>query len=468
MNINRRGFLGGVVALGAMSGCKTLFPGMNPDLRLGVISDIHVTTPKSAKLFRKSLAYFRGRGVDAVLVAGDLTDWGLRSDLASVKEAWDAEMSGTGIVPLFCTGNHDFDGWNYGDMTIDMHTQGFSESDRIIKYGMKETWEQIMGEPWAPVRKRTVKGYDFISVEYKSEGTFAKWMSEHGSEFKSDKPFFYFQHVPIFNDHGKPHPNYEHGIEQVLANYPNCVAFTGHVHHPFSMESNIRQLDFTEISIPSLSYASTPSGYENGNCKRRPEFSTQAMPKLQNRFNLRGGQGYVVSVFGNEMVIERRDLEEEVEGAEEWLVPLPLGRTRPYALDTRAAQLPVPQFPEGAALETVTRNTELRSGNWCIALKCDFPTAVDAEGRYAFDYEIRAVPRDGSAPMVKRFLSPSFAKLPKYEPESQEFWFNVSELPQDREYVIEVYARNCFGKCSKPIVSSVRRGKPGGAKAIDL
>ena len=465
MNVNRRGFLGGVLALGALGGCKTLFPGLNPDLRFGVLSDIHVTTPESTKLFRKALAYFRRRGVDAVLVAGDLTDWGLKSNLISVKEAWDAEMSGSGIVPLFCTGNHDFDGWNYGDMTIDMHTMGFSESERIVKFGMKETWEEVFGEPWAPIRKRTVKGYDFISSEYKSNGAFPQWMSEHGAELKGDKPFFYFQHVPIFTDKGQPHPNWEFGIDRALKAYPNCLAFTGHVHHPFSVESNIRQLDFTEVSIPSLSYASVLGGYENGRCKRDPQHSTLAMPILPERFDLRGGQGYIVSVFGSELVVERRDFEEDVEGAEDWLVPLPLGRTRPYDLKAQAARLPVPQFPAEAVLQTETRNSVLRNGSWCIVLKCDFPTAVDENGGHAFDYEIRAVPRDGSQPMVKRFLSPAYAKLPKYDPEIQTFWFDVAELPQDREYVLEVYARNYFGACSRPIVSSVRRGQPGGTKA---
>ena len=70
-----------------------------------------------------------------------------------------------------------------------------------------------------------------------------------------------------------------------------------------------------------------------------------------------------------------------------------------------------------------------------------------------------------SAPLVKRFLSPAYAKLAKYEPPRQRFWFDVAELPQDKEYRIEVRARNCFGKASEPLVSEVWRGKPGLDKA---
>ena len=72
---------------------------------------------------------------------------------------------------------------------------------------------------------------------------------------------------------------------------------------------------------------------------------------------------------------------------------------------------------------------------------------------------------DGAKPMVKRFLSPAFHKLKEEEPPRMEFWFNVLDLPQDVEYRIEVYPRNCFGGCGKPLVSAPRRGKPGGRRS---
>jgi hypothetical protein len=48
----------------------------------------------------------------------------------------------------------------------------------------------------------------------------------------------------------------------------------------------------------------------------------------------------------------------------------------------------------------------------------------------------------------------------------QRFWFDVAELPQDKEYVIEVRARNCFGVSSAPLVSKTFKGKPGLDKAV--
>ena len=80
----------------------------------------------------------------------------------------------------------------------------------------------------------------------------------------------------------------------------------------------------------------------------------------------------------------------------------------------------------------------------------------------ALDYELRAVLADGTVAVVKRFLSPAFHKMKEDEPERMTFWLNVLDLPQDAEYRIEVYPRNCFGACGKPLADGVvRRAKPG-------
>ena len=71
------------------------------------------------------------------------------------------------------------------------------------------------------------------------------------------------------------------------------------------------------------------------------------------------------------------------------------------------------------------------------------------------------MPKDGSKPMAKKFLSPAYSRMAKYEPKGQRFWFDVAELPQDVDYVVEVRAFNCFGKESRPLVSGVWHSVPG-------
>ena len=174
IQLSRRNFLGGAAALFGASGCRSLgLGGAQPNISFGVISDIHVTTPESTAVFRRALEYFRDRKVDAVIVAGDLSDWGLMSGFKYVADAWysvfpnDLAPDGRKVEKLFCTGNHDYEGYWYGDMTLDMHVQGYSEEEALVKLGMKKCWEEAFHEPFEQVRRRTVKGYDFISSEWK-------------------------------------------------------------------------------------------------------------------------------------------------------------------------------------------------------------------------------------------------------------------------------------------------------------
>ena len=466
MGMNRREFLFSAGAATLVSGCRTSELFGSPEMRFGVVSDIHVTTPKSAKLFEKSLRYFRRRGVDAVVVPGDLTDWGLRSGLATVKATWDRVFAGTDVVPLFCTGNHDYDGWRYGDMTMEMHANGYSEDDAVVKNGgMAKCWSEAFGEDFADVRCRTVKGFDFVSCEYASRDGKAlrTWMEANRGRLAGERPFFFFQHLQIKGTTADSVGWADNGVTKpILDGFPNCIAFTGHAHCPFADERQIWQGEFTAIGSPSLSYAWFPEEYENGERSGKEPAMRRAMPRIPTRLDLRGGQGFVVSVWSDRVVIERWDLEEEESDAPAWAVPLPACRAaKPFDNALRARTEPVPCFPEGAELDLETRNTENRAGHWAIVLNCEFPSAVVPDGCRVLDYEIRAVPKDGSAPLVKRFLSPAYAKLAKYEPARQRFWFDVAELPQDRDYVIEVRARNSFGRCSAPLVSDVRRGKPG-------
>ena len=80
VRICRRDFLGGAAALFGAGGCRSLgLCGQKPNLVFGAISDVHITTPESVEMFVRTLEYFRDRKVDAVMVTGDLTDWGLKS-----------------------------------------------------------------------------------------------------------------------------------------------------------------------------------------------------------------------------------------------------------------------------------------------------------------------------------------------------------------------------------------------------
>ena len=374
---------------------------------------------------------------------------------------------GRRVERLFCSGNHDYEGWWYGDMTMEMHALGYSEDEALVKLGFKKCWEEVFQEEWAPIRRRTVNGYDFIGGEWhgydKAPGfdLLPEWLKKNGGTLDAARPFFYFQHPPVAmttGDSRRGDGSADLTQHRALAAFPNAVTFTGHCHWTFNDRRSIWQDEFTSLAVPSMSYTTVPPGYENGSDVRNGK-SQRAMPKIATRPFLEEAQGYFVSVFDDRMEVERRDFEQRADLGE-WVVPLPVAREKPHAFAVSAAREPVPEFPSGAALRTYTRNYETRADHWAIMMCFDFPTAA-GRGWRAFDYEVRTVLADGTVALVKRFLSPAFHKLPKDEPAAMHFYFNVDELPQDTPYRFEVYPRNCFGACGRPLVSAVRRGKPG-------
>ena len=474
---SRRHFLGGLVATAAMTGKAGpwWFGKKAPNIRFGVISDIHVTTPESTAKFRRALAYFRDRGADAVMVAGDLTDWGLKSGLQCVADAWydvfpnDCAPDGRKVTKLFVTGNHDDEGWWYGDMTLDMHVQGYSEDEALHRLGMKDCWQEAFHEPYAEIRRRTVNGYDFISTEWcrdakrRDEVAVGKWLLEHADGLKGDKPFFFFRHSPIPNTVSSSAKDPENALYRALQAFPNCVAFCGHTHRTFFDEGSVWQDGFTAISIPSMEYQSALRGYENGSDHRRGG-SNCSMPRMPTQGEHADAQGYFVSVFADRLEIRRFDFAagEEIEP---WTLPWPIAAGKPFAAGERAKVTPVPEFPSDAQVALRVYNADTRGGHWTIFWELTFPRAT-AEGGRVLDYEVRAeMAADGSVAAKKRFLSPAFHKVEREEPETVRVYFDGMDVPETGRYRLAVYPRDCFGRAGRPIFTRWLESKPGKGKA---
>lgn len=471
---SRRDFIGSLLASAASGGCASggkWWFGEMPRIKFGVISDIHITTPESTDRFRIALARYRDLGADAVIVAGDLTDWGLKSSLQFMADAWndvfpdDRGADGEKVAKLFVTGNHDLDGWRYGDMTLDMHTQGYSEDEAMSKLGIEKCWREVFGEPYGKMRIRTVKGYQFVSAQWhgNDDAEIAAWLGQNSSRLNSTgNPFFFFRHYPIPGT-GIRSPR-SNMLTEAFRSLPDAVVFTGHTHQTFFDERAIWQDGFTSVAIPSMSYTGVPKGYENGSASRRGDEAV-GMERIDSRERLLQPQGFFVKVWDDRMEIERYDYSRMKIAASPWVVPLGAGRAEPFALGERIKTLPVPQFPEGAALETYVTNSDTRNALWRIFMTLEFPAAGNETAR-AYDYEIRVEFADGRTGAVKRFLSPGFYRLPDEDDKVMRFRFDCMDLPERGKYRFAVYPRNSLGVYGRPIVSKVFESKPGREKAV--
>ena len=146
MNLTRKHFLIGSMAVAA-AGARRMFAAPagsvcgTPRLKIAVMSDIHVRNESSQAVFIKALEWYRAQGVDAVLVAGDMADHGLVSQLQLVADAWfkvfpeNKTPEGRPVTQLLQYGNHDVANWKEKD-----YPDPAERARKLIKFDPKGCW----------------------------------------------------------------------------------------------------------------------------------------------------------------------------------------------------------------------------------------------------------------------------------------------------------------------------------------
>ena len=475
MNIlsSRRSFLASAAAF-SLAGCRSAFfdpLAGTPRLKFGVLSDIHITVPESTVVFLNALRYFRDNGVDAVLIAGDMADHGLMPQLQNVADAWfkvfpnDRAPDGRKVARLFVYGNHDPEGLHYRDKAMDTqfarHHLTYEEADKIqlSKIGLGKAWEQVFHEAYAPVYRKIVKGYDFIGGHWDpangsawGKGPDIRPMFQSlGGKLDPAQPFFYFQH---------PHPKdtvcgpwawgHDAGIStQVLSNYPNAFAFSGHSHTTLTDEHSLWCGAFTSVGTASLSYTCVQGPRENRN-----ELVTMAREGLETQAQV--AQGQLVSVFEDRVVLERRDFVRNENLDEAWCVELP-AESRPFS--ARAAKSVPPQFAAGAKVSVKrVRKDKKDVGTVQVA----FPPAVADRRTRPYDYEIGVEFRQQDVERVhfaRRVFSPTVALAKGRDAERREVVhaFAGKDFPEGAEYRVSVTPLNCWAQKGAPIATDWTR-----------
>lgn len=378
----RRSFLLGASST-ALAGCLSS-PSLrraDRDLRLsfGVLSDIHITDWASTEIFRKTLAYFRDQGVDAVMIAGDMADHGILPQLENVARAWysvfpdDKAPDGRTVEKLFVYGNHDPDGLDYRDgamrRTFEDMKMSYEEAEKvqIRTIGRAACWEKCFHEKYEPIYRKRVRGHDFIGAHWcNSRGVdgLEEWFAANGDSLPKDRPFFYFQHAsPSSTVYGDDSWGDDDGrSSRALAAFPNAVAFSGHSHRSLTDLRSYWRGEFTSVGTSTLSYVCLPDGHRN---------TTDYRPRLDGR------QGQVVRVYDDRLEFWRRDfyLDEDID--EPVVLPLP-ARSATFGVSglSRAA---MPAFPKGAQVKLTADDRHVAA---------TFPGALANPTARPWDYKV--------------------------------------------------------------------------------
>ena len=494
MNINRREFMMCGAAF-ACTGCADTarLAGARPSLRVGVLSDIHVTKPDNATWFEKALRKFDAERVDAVLVSGDLVTWSRRAELEAVAGAWrkvfpgDRRSDGVRVERLFVTGNHDVDGFAYPGAKCKSIGEARENSFFFNRDAM---WREFFGEPYEPIKVKTVNGYSFVLRNWYSRlggqyaGSPSKFPLAAGipaeknpapgfveglsGTLPKDRPFFYVQHEPI---PGTVVTGELDATGKALAAFPNCIALSGHTHFSLTDEHSIWQGAFTAVNCScARGYLFTFAGRENGfsvaDFGRNPPFE---MPPLDIK---RPKQGLVVDVWPDSVVFRRFDIENDVSLGADWVVPLcGGGRTvsgsgeQKYSVGPRREASRPPRFADGAQVSVAEvadghrRNDKGTSADKSPRRQVvvSFPPARSAAGfDRGFDYSVTAELRTADFECVlqeKRVFSPNFCMAESMDVDDVTCAFAWDDIPKARNVRFVVRPFNCWGKRGEPIAS---------------
>lgn len=489
---SRRGFLLGCSAFAAM--CASGAEVGRRRLRVGLLSDIHVTTLRDVPWFEKALRYFDGQGVDAVLISGDLTRWSKYGELKRVADTWfrvfpgDRGADGRPVARLFVTGNHDIDGFAYDGARYKSIDEARPES---LFFNRQKFWQELFHEDYREISVKEVKGYKFVLRHWLSilgEGgenfplakaaglkrpanPYGAWLAK--VDLPKDRPFFFVQHEPP-NDTvnstwlvrgrrwGSDHD--DGTSTRFLSEYPNCVCFCGHTHFSLTDEMSIWQGKFTAVNCSALTgFPFTPPGRENGwNCddfKRRRQFEMEPIDKGRVR------QGMVMDVYDDMLVFHRREFVLDHQLGPDWVVPLGPDAARPHAIETRLKTAKAPVFPKGAKVSVKEAEGYSRddAGTGRAAAKHPqiqvvFPAVRTMDGSpvRGWDYGVKCIEEIGEMSRIiaeKRVFSPNSLMSEVDDVEPVVCAFAKSEIPYARNarYRFEVTPYSCWGVGGHPI-----------------
>ena len=498
MNMTRRNFfIGGAAfaSLGAFAGNRfipviagaAVPAGARPLIRFGLLSDIHISRFGAGEkmsqrgnnlMFKHTLEWFRSQNVDAVVIAGDMADYGMDVNLMAVSEAWysvfpdDKYPDGRPIEKVFVTGNHDWHGYRYGNVAVKKYPDPAERAKHILQMDMKGWWRKAFHEDYSPLFAKTIKGFTFVGAHWDTSGERAYeykrlkgWLDKNAKSLDPKMPFFYVQHPHLKNTcYGSWAWGQDVGnTTQALSAFPNAIAFSGHSHYSLTDERTIWQGAFTSVGTGSLTYTARLGNHEN-TCSSDWRVAARKLLKKIDTGDCR--QGMLWSVYDDRIVVRRREFLSDLDLGTDWVMPLTVAESRPFAFAEHAKRHRAPEFPVGAAPVVTEVNAKNRGGTSKDgkekipsvrkpSYKVVVPPVLPDNMARLFNLEFVATSEDGKS-QTKRLLAKGFNHSLKhpFAKRHQVCYFRKDELGSGKVR-FTVTPMNCFGARGKTISTTV-------------
>ena len=486
MLLSRREFLiNGVAAFGSLF-VNRLFaappgwkPSGTPNLVFGVLSDTHLRTGVKSenlganwpdKYFVAALRYFKECNVDAVVHCGDMAHRGQTREMEFHARAWWKVFGKSGgPVKLFVTGNHDADGATYGDFVKNRYPDEAERAKHVLATDMAANWERRWGEKYELVWHKEVKGYHFFGRQWGvDEGNFAKFLRGQDATLhlaEGIKPFFLLSHA-------RSHKV----LYRTAAKLRNSVSFFGHWHHSAANWNKIYFWGCPNIHVPCCEPRGGNGLSGEGQISKARLDGKEA--------GGRSRQGYVVRVYDDMLVIERREFgagispeRSEVAVGElnagcslgaDWVMPLGKSAPHPFSKDELKKVIGEPQFRKGAKLEV---ELEKRVGvgemdNSTLPLELKTPTVLRVKIPFAdgnpdsrvYASEVEVTGDEGTPKLYKAVYAAGVNMGIGHEPNGGMTTLDIpkSELPPGESLTFAVRPLTSLGTFGKPIATEFK------------
>ena len=383
--------------------------GFVPVVRFIASSDIHITSVDSTNAKRTKAvyegiaAYFADpernsgyAGLDAITIAGDITENGKPEEFEAAKAVLDAVIPAETKL-VITMGNHD---WN---------SQGNNS---------RASFESFFGPSMQDVK---IGGYHFITVVDDKGWNYSQAVVNEAEELIQaaiadtgpDKPVFVIEHI---GNTGTAAGTCIHAVQAggnaidtmnaMHEKYPNLVVFSGHSHFPANDTFSIHQEHFTSINTGSLksviSILKVPDRYSQIQCH---VVEIDAEGKLR----VRHWDGYKNGFVGDTWYVDSYDPDEFIYNAD--------------------------RFSEGDIFFAEDAELKLSSLTSNAAMISIPPTPAESLPARSF----KIVVKDAAGNIVNSFYYDTDYYLDdKVTPTSIE----LPDLKEDTEYTVEVYGVN--------------------------
>lgn len=410
-------------------------------LSFGAISDLHVlsdvnnaATQKYATAIRL-LKQYAGGHLDAITVAGDISNSYYTDGIGEAFRTVTDEGMGEDANVFFVTGNHDAESEQW-----DTLRQFYSDQSKYLTKDLPSS-QHDRGN-----RHMVIGGYHYISVNmmaYWGSGSRfdpqdLEWLDRELAAARADapgKPIFVYTHAPIRGAGYGGYPQVDEAeMYTHLKDYPEVIAFSGHVHSPIHEETAIYQRDFTALDCGAVQYMSIGGGYlqslGNGNVNESGLVSNGLLVQVDKHNNVK---------------VTRLDFTNGAPIKQPFYIPAP-----DLVNKTHLTRYNNDYFHKGNTAPVFGAHAGVSGVPMGDAMAVTFDAATDNDMVHHYMIEIQSQP-SGAIKMVKAFsefyLYPTVDKYPMAYTMQVPF-----TLPEgDTSYQITLCAVDSMGKRSEPL-----------------